>query len=86
VYKVQIPQELYEVIVEALKKENLYSGLLREEKGKVRKNIFEEAYKHYVGKDDLNALQEGGKGDRQGGKGYNKRDSEEFKERRKSWG
>ncbi|MCC6011769.1 hypothetical protein LM594_02130 [Candidatus Caldipriscus sp.] len=55
-YKVQIPQELYEVIVEALKKENLYSGLLREETGKVRKNIFEEAYKHYVGKDDLHAL------------------------------
>jgi len=55
-YEVQIPQELYGVIVEALKRENLYSGLLREEKKKVRKNIFEEAYKHYVGKDDIHAL------------------------------
>jgi hypothetical protein len=56
VYKVQIPQELYEVIVEALKKENLYSGLVREDTRKVRKNIFEEAYKHYIGKDDIHAL------------------------------
>ncbi len=55
-YKVQVPQELYGLIIEALKKENLYSDLLKEEGESLKKNIFEEAYKHYVGKDDVHAL------------------------------
>lgn len=55
-YKIQIPQELYEVVLEALNRESLYAGLLKDETEKVKRNIFEEAYKHYVGKDDIHAL------------------------------
>ncbi len=56
-YKVQVSKDLVQAIEEALNSKNLYENLIRKDvPRKVKPNIFEEAYKYYVGKNDLHAL------------------------------
>lgn len=56
-YKVQVSKDLVQAIEEALNSKNLYENLLKKDvPRKVKPNIFEEAYKHYIGKNDLHAL------------------------------
>ena len=57
-YKVQISVDLVNAIKEALEMENIYGPIIKKDETvrKIEPNIFEEAYRSYVGKNDLHAL------------------------------